>query len=76
MSSFTIFAEIPCATLQTLRAKGITQNSDYMQSLEAACSQKTKPKVLTSEKNVMKIVSISTAIVGLITTLILINKKK
>jgi len=77
MESFTIFAETPCETLQKLRSKGITQNSDYIKSLEAACDQKMQPKkALTSNKNILKIVGISTAIIGLITTLILINKKK
>jgi len=77
MESFTIFAETPCKTLQKLRAKGITQNSDYIKKLEAACDQKMQPKkALTSSKNIIKIVGISTAIIGLITTLILINKKR
>ena len=77
MEGFTIFAETPCETLQKLRSKGITQNSDYIKSLEAACDQKMQPaKALTSKSNIIKIVGISTAIIGLITALILINKKK
>ena len=77
MESFTSFAETPCMTLEKLRAKGITQDSNYMQSLEASCNQKMQPeKVPNSKKNIIKIVGISAAIIGLITTLILINKKK
>lgn len=77
MDSFQIFAETPCVTLEKLRAKGVTQKSNYMQNLEAACNQKMQPKkALTSKKNIIKIVSISAAIIGLITALILINKKK
>ena len=77
MESFTIFAEKPCETLQKLKAKGITQNSNYMQSLEASCNQKLQPKKnLSSKNNIIKIVGISAAIIGLITTLIIINKKK
>ena len=77
MESFTIFAEKPCETLEKLKAKGITQNSNYIQSLEASCNQKLKPKnIFSSKKNIIKIVGISAAIIGLITTLILINKKK
>jgi len=72
-----IFAEKPCKTLQKLRAKGITQNSNYMQNLETACKQKTQPKqALKKNKNIIKIAGISALIIGLITTLILINKKK
>ena len=77
MESFTSFAETPCKTLQKLRAKGITQDSNYMQSLEALCNQKMQPeKVPNSKKNIIKIVSISAVIIGLITTFIIINKKK
>ena len=77
MERFTLFAETPCETLQKLRSKGITQNSDYIKSLEAACDQKMQPvKALSSKNNILKIVGISTAIIGLITALILINKKK
>lgn len=77
MESFTSFAETPCKTLEKLKAKGITQDSNYMQSLEALCNQKMQPpKALTSKKNLIKIVGISVAIIGLITTLIIINKKK
>ena len=77
MESFTSFAETPCKTLEKLRAKGITQDSNYIQSLEASCNQKMQPKeALTNKKNLIKIVGISVAIIGLITTLIIINKKK
>ena len=77
MESFMIFAEKPCKTLQKLRAKGITQNSNYMQNLEVACKQKAQPKqALKKNKNIIKIAGISALIIGLITTLILINKKK
>jgi len=77
MERFTIFAETPCETLQKLREKGITGNSGYINNLEAACDQKMQPATaLSSSKNSMKIIGISTAIIGLITTLIIINKKK
>ena len=77
MDGFTIFAETPCETLQKLRSKGITQNSDYTKSLEAACDQKMQPaKALGSKNNILIIAGVSTAIVGLIAFLIYVNKKK
>ena len=77
MDGFTIFAETPCETLQKLRSKGITQNSNYMKSLEAACDQKMQPqKALTSKNNILIITGVSTVIIGLIAGLIYIKKKK
>lgn len=77
MDGFTIFAETPCETLQKLRSKGITQNSNYMKSLEAACDQKMQPKkTLTSKNNILIITGVSTVIIGLIASLIYIKKKK
>ena len=77
MENFTLFAETPCKTLQKLRAKGVTQNSSYIQSLEDACNQKLQPqKALKSQNNNLIIAGISTVIIGLIAGLIYINKKK
>ena len=77
MEGFTLFSETPCETLQKLRAKGITQSSAYMQSLEAACDQKMQPKKdLTSKNNILIITGVSTVIIGLIAGLIYIKKKK
>lgn len=77
MDGFTLFAETPCETLQKLRSKGITQNSNYMKSLEAACDQKMQPKkALTSNNNTLIIAGVSTVIIGLIAGLIYIKKKK
>ena len=77
MESFRLFAETPCETLQKLRSKGITQNSNYIKSLEAACDQKMQPeKALVSKNNILIIAGVSTAIVGLIAFLIYVNKKK
>jgi ribosomal protein L7Ae-like RNA K-turn-binding protein len=77
MEDFTLFSETPCKTLQKLKLKGITQNSNYIKNLEAACDQKKQPvKVVVSKKNIIKIVGISATIIGLIATLIIIKKKK
>lgn len=77
MESFRLFAETPCETLQKLRSKGITQNSNYIKSLETACDQKMQPaKALESKNNILIIASVSTAIIGLIAFLIYLNKKK
>ncbi len=77
MESFRLFAETPCETLQKLRSKGITQNSNYIKSLETACDQKMQPaKALGSKNNILIIAGVSTAIVGLIAFLIYVNKKK
>ena len=77
MESFTIFAEKPCETLQKLRAKGVTQNSAYIQSLEAACNQKMQPaKAVASKNNILIIAGVSTLIIGLIAGFIYIKKKK
>lgn len=76
MSSFTVFAKTPCETLQKLRSKGITQNSAYIQDLEAACSQKMQSKkTLSSQTNRVKIVGISALILILTTVLYLKTKK-
>ncbi len=76
MDGFTIFAETPCDTLEKLRSKGVTQNSNYIKSLEAACDQRMQPeKALTSKNNIFLIAGVSTAIIGLIAALIYINKK-
>lgn len=76
MDGFTIFAETPCETLQKLRSKGITQNSNYMKSLEAACDQKIQPKKALTSNNTLIIAGVSTVIIGLIAGLIYIKKKK
>ncbi len=77
MEGFTLFSETPCETLQKLRAKGITQSSAYMQSLEAACDQKMQPgKVVANKNNILIIAGVSTLIIGLISVFIYINKKK
>jgi len=77
MNEFTLFSETPCETLQKLRLKGISQNSNYIKSLEAACDQKLQPqKALTSNNNILIIAGVSTAIIGLIAGLIYIKKKK
>ena len=49
MEGFTLFSETPCETLQKLRAKGVTQSSAYIQSLEAACNQKMQPVKAVAE---------------------------
>ncbi len=77
MDSFKLFAETPCETLQKLRSKGITQNSNYIKRLETACDQKMQPaKALTSKNNILIIAGVSTVIIGLIAFLIYLNKKK
>jgi LPXTG-motif cell wall-anchored protein len=77
MEDFTLFSETPCKTLQKLKLKGITQNSNYIKNLEAACDQKKQPvKSLTSKNNILIIAGVSTAILGLIAFLIYVNKKK
>ena len=77
MDGFKLFAETPCKTLEKLKLKGVTQNSNYIKSLEAACDQKIQPKKdLTSKNNVLLITGVSTVIIGLIAGLIYIKKKK
>ena len=77
MEGFTLFSETPCETLQKLRAKGITQSSTYIQSLETACNQKMQPvKVVANKNNILIITGVSTLIIGLIAGLIYIKKKK
>jgi len=77
MNDFTLFSETPCETLQKLRLKGVSQNSNYIKSLEVACNQKLQPqKALTSNNNILIIAGVSTAIIGLIAGLIYIKKKK
>jgi len=77
MESFRLFAETPCKTLEKLKLKGVTQNSNYIRSLETACDQKMQPaKALGSKNNILIIAGVSTAIVGLIAFLIYVNKKK
>lgn len=76
MNDFTLFAEIPCATLEKLRLKGVSQDSDYMQGLDVACKQKMQPdKVLTGNNNLIKIAGIGALVIGLGTAFFLIFKK-
>lgn len=76
MNDFTLFAETPCATLEKLRLKGVSQDSDYMQSLDTACKQKMQPdKVLTGNNNLIKIAGIGALVIGLGTAFFLIFKK-
>lgn len=76
MNDFTLFAETPCATLEKLRLKGVSKDSDYMQSLDAACKQKMQPdKVLTGNNNLIKIAGIGALVIGLGTAFFLIFKK-
>ncbi len=77
MDDFTLFAETPCDTLEKLRLKGVPKNSNYTRSLEAACKQKMQVKEsLISKNNFVKIAGISAVTIGLITFLIILNKKK
>lgn len=76
MNDFTLFAETPCATLEKLRLKGVSQDSDYMQGLDVACKQKMQPdKVLTGNNNLIKIAGIGALVIGLGTAFFLIFKK-
>ena len=76
MNDFTLFAETPCATLEKLRLKGVSQDSDYMQRLDAACRQKMQPdKILTGNNNLIKIAGIGALVIGLGTAFFLIFKK-
>lgn len=76
MNDFTLFAETPCKTLDKLRLKGVSQDSEYMLRLDAACKQKTHPvKGLTDTNNLLKTAGIGALIIGLGMAVFLIFKK-
>ncbi|AUS04390.1 hypothetical protein [Pseudotamlana carrageenivorans] len=53
MLNFTPFAETACETLEKLRSKGVVDGSEYMNSLQASCDQKTAAaqQAQTNEKS-------------------------
>lgn len=75
MNDFTLFSQTPCTTLDKIRSKGISENSNYIQNLEIACKNKNQPSPKTANNKLIKIAGIAALVLGLGTAIFLIKKK-